>query len=304
MAEVALASCPRCGAPRAAAPDCQKCGVIYAKALSPRVETYAPVPPEPQPSGAVWTGDLDDARLEQRLRVFSVPLVLVFAHLIVATGLGHALTRIFLSMLVHELGHAVTAWLCGYAAFPTLWVTPRSPGRMFLFAAFLSLALAAGAVLFWRSGRRWTAAALGALLALQLFLTLGISVRSAEALIAFGGDAGCFVLGTALMCTFYANSESNLVRSWLRWGFLVIGGFAFSDALATWWAARTDFDAIPFGEIEGVGLSDPSRLTETYGWTTHHLIHSYLTVAGVSFAVLIAFYLLGLRARRFQTTDG
>jgi len=303
MAEVALATCPRCGAPRAVGPDCPKCGVIYAKAHDPRAPRDVPPDPGANVSTTTWTGDLEDARLEHNLRLFAVPVALLFAHLVVATQLGRALTRIFLSMLVHETGHAVTAWLCGYMAFPTLWVTPRSSARVPLLVVILSLALVLGTVLLWRAGRRWTAAGLGALLGLQLFLTLGLSAPRAEALIAFGGDAGCSVLGVALMCTFYANSESNLVRGWLRWGFLVIGAFAFSSALATWWAARTDFDAIPFGEIEGVGLSDPSRLTETYGWTTHQLINRYLAIAGVSFAILTAFYLRGLRARRIQSTD-
>jgi hypothetical protein len=298
MADVALATCPRCGAPRAASLDCPKCGVIYAKAHQPHALVVAPQVLEPEASSKVWEGDLEEARLEHRLRLFAVPAALIFAHLVVATRFGHAVTRIFLSMFVHELGHAVAAWLCGYTAFPALWVTLMSSGRVASFAIVLSLALGLATFWLWKVGRQWSAAALGTVLVLQLALTLGLSARSAQALIAFAGDAGCFVLGAALMCTFYANSESSLVRGWLRWGFLVIGAFAFSDALATWWAARSDSDAIPFGEIEGVGLSDPSKLTETYGWTIHQLIHRYLVVAAVSFAVLAVVYALGLRAQR------
>lgn len=297
MAEVAFATCPHCGAPRATSPDCPKCGVIYAKAHWPRPPVVAPEPPEPETSAITWHGDLEDAQLEYRLRLFAVPIALIVAHFIVATRLGHALTRIFLSMFVHELGHAVAAWLCGYTAFPTLWLTQMSSERVVSFAVVLSLALALGAFWLWKSGRPWGAAVLGTLLAVQLAFTVGLSARSAQALIAFAGDAGCFVLGAALMCAFYANSESSLVRGWLRWGFLAIGAFAFSDALTTWWAARSDSDAIPFGEIEGVGLSDPSRLTETYDWTIHQLIQRYLVVAGVSLAALAVIYALGLRGR-------
>ena len=36
---------------------------------------------------------------------------------------GHCLQRTFLSMMVHELGHAVTAWWCGFGALPGLWKT-------------------------------------------------------------------------------------------------------------------------------------------------------------------------------------
>lgn len=294
MVDIALATCPQCGAPRAASLDCPKCGVIYAKAHPPRMHHAVPEVPDAQASGT-WKGDLEDARLEYRLRLFALPLALIFAHFVVATRLGHALARIFLSMFVHELGHALAAWLCGYTAFPALWVTPMSSGRVASFAVVLSVALALGAYMLWRTGRHWGAAAVGTVLMVQLALTLVLPARSAQALIAFAGDGGCFVLGVGLMCTFYANSESSLVRGWLRWGFLVIGAFAFSDALATWWAARSDSDAIPFGEIEGVGLSDPSKLTETYGWTIRQLIQRYLTVAGVSFAALTVAYAVGLR---------
>jgi len=298
MADVALATCPRCGATRAESLDCPRCGVIYAKAHQPPAPVAALPVVEPEASTAVWEGDLEDARLEHQLKLFAVPVALIVAHFVVATRFGHAVTRIFLSMFVHELGHAVAAWLCGYTAFPALWVTLMSSERVASLAIVLSLALGLGTFLLWRVERPWSAAALALVLVLQLSLTLSLSPRGAQALIAFAGDGGCFVLGTALMCNFYANSESSLVRGWLRWGFLVIGAFAFSDALATWWAARSDFDAIPFGEIEGVGLSDPSKLTETYGWTTRQLINRYLVVAAVSFTALAVVYAVGLRAQR------
>ena len=68
------------------------------------------------------------------------------------------------------------------------------------------------------------------------------------------------------MLTLYAPEGSALKRDWLRWGFLVIGAAAFADAYEQWWAARTDPDRIPFGMNEGAGLSDPSVLSDRYGW--------------------------------------
>src|SRR5216683_1473294 len=176
MAEVALATCPRCGAPRAASIDCPKCGVIYAKAHQPHAPVAAPQVLEPEASTGVWEGDLEDARLEHRLRLFAVPAALIFAHFVVAT----------------RFGHAVAAWLCGYTAFPALWVTLMSSGRVPSFVIVLSLALGLGVFWHWKVERQWSAAALGTVLVLQLALTLGVSARSAEALIAFAGDGGCF----------------------------------------------------------------------------------------------------------------
>ena len=56
--------------------------------------------------------EVAEAELESRLRRFGIPVALVVAVLLVKTGIGHFFLRTFLSMWVHELGHAVTAWLC------------------------------------------------------------------------------------------------------------------------------------------------------------------------------------------------
>jgi hypothetical protein len=114
----------------------------------------------------------------------------------------------------------------------------------------------------------------------------------------FGGDAGCMVLGTLLMATLYVRRGHVLHRGWLRWGFLVIGSAAFCDAYATWWAARKNFDTIPFGENEGSGPSDPSRLVGDYGWATGDMVHRYVLLGALCLAVLAALYVLGLRRRQ------
>jgi hypothetical protein len=54
------------------------------------------------------------------------------------------------------------------------------------------------------------------------------------------------------------------------------------------------FEDIPFGEIEGVNLSDPSLLTQMYGWSVAQLIDRYLLLAKVCFVVLFALYVWGL----------
>ena len=67
-------------------------------------------------------------------------------------------------------------------------------------------------------------------------------------------DGVGMVLASALMATFFFGKRTQLYQGWLRWGFLAIGAAAFTDMFATWWKAQSDTAAIPFGEIEGVGL--------------------------------------------------
>lgn len=233
----------------------------------------------------------DDPALEWKLRAAAVPAAIALAFAFHAWPTGHWLQRTFLSMMVHELGHATTAWWCGFAALPTVWKTliPEARGAL---APVLVLAVEAALILRgWNRQRMaWVAAGL-ALAGVQAIGTLGTSVYRAQEAITFGGDAGAMVLGTLLMLTFFAGPESRLRTQQLRWGFLVIGAAALVDTFATWTAARRDPDAIPFGEIEGVGLSDPSKLDEIYNWTAHQIVHRYLEVGTACFVVLAAAWL-------------
>jgi hypothetical protein len=242
--------------------------------------------------------EVSDARLEGRLRTWAIPLALAVCFLLVSTGPGHFLVRVFLSMWVHEVGHATAAWLCGFPAFPGPWLTPMAQSRSGAFGFLVFAALAGGAILTWRAERRPLSAALIALLALQLFCTLALSVDRARQLIVFMGDGGCLVLGSLLMLTVYAPEDSALKQGWLRWGFLVIGAAAFADAFAQWWASRTDVDRIPFGMNEGVGLSDPSVLQETYRWSTEQIVGRYVALGSVCLAVVALAYAWALLRRR------
>jgi len=234
----------------------------------------------------VNTWEVAEADLEARLRRWGIPVALAAAWLLVKTGPGHFLLRTFLSMWVHEIGHAVTAWLCGFPAFPGPWLTPTARDRSLVFALLIFAALAYAT---WRWSR-W----LGALLALQLVCTL-LPADRARQLIYFMGDGGALILGTALMLTLYAPEGSALQRDWLRWGFLVIGAASFADVFEQWWSARSNPDRIPFGMNEGAGLSDPSVLSERFGWSADRLVHAYVAVGVVCAVVLAAAYLRNLR---------
>jgi hypothetical protein len=245
-----------------------------------------------------WQGEAEDARLELKIRLLALPSALLLTWMLHSTGMGHRLLRIFLSMWIHEFGHAVTAWLTGFMAFPGPWATSISDVRSPFFS--LLLAVGFGALVFrgWKLQHRPTLIAGLVLLGLQGVGTLLVRSAMARSFITFGGDGGCLVLGTLLMTTLYAGRDSSLHKGWLRWGFLVIGAAAFTDAFKTWWSARTNFGAIPFGRIEGVGLSDPTKLVDWFGWSSNAMISRYMTLAWACLAVLTVVYVVGvLRAR-------
>ncbi|HYI01540.1 hypothetical protein [Hyalangium sp.] len=304
-------SCPRCGAPRAPAPECPRCGIYYAKAEARAAQAAAtvaappaflPLEPERPPhlpaEALTWNEDAEDAQLELKIRLFAIPAALLLTWVLHSTGMGHSLLRIFLSMWIHELGHAVTAWLTGYTAFPGPWATSIAEVRSPSFSVLLAAGLGALTYRGWKLRHRPTLIAGITLLCLQLVGTVLVRGGMARSFITFGGDGGCLVLGTLLMLTLYAGKDSSLHRGWLRWGFLVIGAAAFTDAFKVWWDSWRDRGEIPFGRIEGVGLSDASRLTEWFGWSADSLISRYLGLAWICLAVLAILYVAGvLRAR-------
>jgi hypothetical protein len=164
-------------------------------------------------------------------------------------------------------------------------------------AVLLFAALAWGIFWAWRTARPRLVTAFGALALVQLFCTLALSAPRAQQLILFAGDGGALVLGTLLMLTLYAPEGSALKQGWLRWGFLAIGAASFADVFEQWWSSRHDPDRIPFGMNEGVGLSDPSRLSDQFGWSADQLVSRYVVLGCLCLLVLACAYFFGLRQR-------
>ena len=250
-----------------------------------------------QPISAVLVGTedvaVDDPRLEWRLSVAAIPAALLLALLFHALTPG--LQRIFFGMPVHELGHAITAWLCGYSAIPTLWKTLVPESRGVVAPLVLVGLIGYGMFRAYLAEKPAYIALLAASLLVQGWGTLLISESTAEMLFTFGGDGMGMVLAAALMASFFFGKRTRLYKESLRWGFLVIGAAAFIDMFATWFVALWNVDVIPFGENEGSGLSDPMKLLEEHGWRTGTMVRRYVAVGACSLAALAVVYAWGVR---------
>ncbi len=227
---------------------------------------------------------------EQKVRAAAIPAAFLVAWLFHQWPMGHMLQRTFLSMIVHEVGHAVTGWWCGFAAIPGLWKTlvPETRGAIWI---AVTATCAGITYLGWRNERWWLLATGLGLGALEL-LAHNLDTETAHQWVTFGGDGGAMVLGSCLMATFFI---PKLAEHGLRWGLLSIGAAAFVDTFATWWTARSNTDVIPFGEIEGVGLSDPSKLQDVFGWSTDVIVHRYVTLGACCLIALAIVYVWQLR---------
>jgi hypothetical protein len=266
----------------------------------PPAETAGePRPPSGRSAAAEFARGhtLAEARSELQLARYAVPAALLTSLMLAQTDMGRFVLRTFFGMWLHELGHAVAAWLCGYPAFPGPWFTSVGEERSFLFA----LAITAGlAYAIWRArteGERvWMGVAI-AVLVLQLALTVVLSPARAHVLITFCGDAGSMVFGAALMAAFFVPPGHKLHRDWLRWGFLVIGAASFADTFPEWWTARHDPGVIVFGEIEGRADTDPTVLVDS-GWTVVQMVSRYVAIGVLSLVGLAAAQVLHFRRTR------
>ena len=238
------------------------------------------------PSSSAPDSVRNDARRELKYRILALPLALLLARLVAGTGLRMAAGM--LALVLHESGHAITAWLTGRWAVPLLWVTPHGQERSWYIVLALAAAIVFGGFKAWKAQRWGWVFAAGAVLILQVVALC----LPAGALIVFFGDGGAMVLATILMATFYAPRESALYKNWgLRWGLLAIGALSFVHVFLLW---SGPYEDLPFGEIEGVNLSDPSLLTEMYGWSVIQMVDRYVRLGEVCIVALSGLYLWGL----------
>jgi hypothetical protein len=307
---VSALTCPWCQAPRAEGPSCPKCGANYAKAEAIKSQGRAAAPAEPARAeaspqsrildltNAVDPEERVDSELELKFCIAAIPafLALGFVMHLVLPGVQ----RLAFTMPVHELGHAVAAWFCGYFAIPTLWVTLMFGERGFLMPLVLAGLFGWLGLRAWRA-EKWLHVALCAgAIALVAIGSFGLKERTARMLFAFGGDALGMVIGALLMASFFFGKGTQLYRGALRWGFGVIGGGAFVSIFALWWGARTDTGLIPFGEQERAGHSDATTLTEEFAWTDEQLVSRHVMVGVASLAALALVYAWGVwRAWRY-----
>jgi hypothetical protein len=291
--------CPKCQFDHASqTTECLRCGIVFSRFEEPAVLSStksnevvtAPTFAQDSAEDQVPPRARNDAYKELKYRIIALPLALLVARLLASSGFG-AVSGM-LAMVLHESGHAITAWLAGRWAVPMLWVTMHGDDRSWLVVLAVTTAIGCGGFLAWRARLwGWVCAAAAMLIVQVVFLN---APAPPGALIVFGGDGGALLLSTVLMAAFYAPRESWVYKNWgLRWGLLVIGALSFMYVFHSW---SGPYENIPFGEIEGVNLSDPSLLTEMYGWSVIQLVDRYIFLATACLVTLAVVYIWGLIA--------
>ena len=108
-----MTTCAWCDAPRVAGHTCPRCGADYARAEQikshGRAQAVAPVVPVFEP---IRERVVEDPALELKFCIVAIPAALALG--VLFHFLTPGLQRIVFGMPLHELGHAVSAWFCGF----------------------------------------------------------------------------------------------------------------------------------------------------------------------------------------------
>jgi len=197
-------------------------------------------------------------------------------------------------IVIHELGHALTAWLSGRIAVPlpmgiTFWGPPN-----LVVSLFVTALLATYGVLAWRERRLFAVGTALALFMLQFCLSWLIPRSASEMWITFGGIGGELLISAFVIVAFYYPAPDRV--RWDFWRFVLLPPAASALVMQAllWEKAVTDSSVIPMGSALSAsrdGSGDLEKLVQLYGWTIERIVESYRLLAFVCLVVIALHYL-------------
>lgn len=289
---------------------CPYCEGIFARLSDLAAMRRIPEARRPPPLGAAPAVTVDPdvpefAFLSVPQTALALPVALGVAWLLRASGVaGMVLGGARIPL--HELGHALAAWFCGFSAVPIpfgmTWLGDARAVSMWL---LLAVSLGAAAWRLYRAEERAWAGLFAALLVLQQFTTWATSDSTRRLLITFGGSAGELLLSATLIALFHARMPARLRWDQARWIALFVGAFILLNQTLLWRGARLDHELIPWGSVMGED-GDMQRLERDHGWAPSRIALRYAAFAHASGALAAAAWVASLGAawRRRVTARG
>ena len=200
-----------------------------------------------------------------------------------------------ITIWIHECGHALAAWLCGYRALPlpfgwTSISSDRSPFVYFGILVLLGLLLRSGL----QEKRRWPIILAIILAILQFYMTWIISEHTTFLLFSFSGIGGEFILSTLFIVSFFFPLPDYWHWDFYRYPALIAAGFTFIGSFSRWRQIDKGLEAIPWGTLfggAGDAGGDMNQLSEVYGWTDQRIIDTYSSIGSACAIAIASVYL-------------
>lgn len=221
---------------------------------------------------------------------WAFPLAFIMCLLLTSIPIFGNLLGYAITLILHEIGHAIIFWLRGIFAVPSFGVTlgtQFSWGFFFSFVLIITIILVLGVL-----KRRIALVRVGLVIFILLItFTFIIPERIGEQLVNYGGLGGELYLSMGLIILFYYWPSFGVTRAKERYFFLVFGMIAFYTACNTWWQTLFDANAIPMGAIIGpASYGDLNRLQNQFGWSVEFILRVYYVTAFLCLMIIVAHY--------------
>ncbi len=226
----------------------------------------------------------------------ALPIALLLAIIAQALVFPKLLLR-GVQLWIHEVGHALVAWLSGHGATPLPfgWTNVSEDRSLIVYFCFLILLL----ILFWsgwREQKRWAMVMAVILLIVQFYLTWIMPEYSTTTWISFGGVGGELLLSTVLMVCFYFPLPDRWRWDFWRYPVLLMAAYTFTASFGMWHQIKAGAAEIPWGTMlggQGDTGGDMNKLSAN-GWSDAQIVNTYSHLGNICLLVLIGIYVVFL----------
>ena len=239
---------------------------------------------------------------------FALPTAFLVSLFVASVDFLRILSFLFSTIPLHEMGHALIAWMGGRWAIPLGAIVPtagmtlisysRSLLCIFLFFTLLLVAL------YWAFTKqyRYHLNLLLLIFGLSCYLTFGIDEMELAGIVSMGGILGEIVLSTFLIVSFYYNLTTRFRWDFWRFPALLFGTTAFLNTALQWYRIKNNLEAMPMGSaISAEGARDMSGdLNQLIlaGWSPGQITLIYWSFIKTCALIIATYYISGIFRER------
>jgi hypothetical protein len=254
-----------------------------------------------------WTGLSEPSRVQ----ILLLPISLVLGSILSKLGFLAMLLWYFVTIPLHETGHAVGAWLGSRIALPIGAFIPMAGftvmGEKRSFFAGTVIAAGLFALAAWGKRRRSGGLLLFTVLVFAFWVhwTFFVSPTEWQRFSIWAGVGGEFFLSTFLILLGFYDLPERMHWEFLRMPAILYGGLGFGASLGRWIAIQAGRASVPMGSFLSGGSDtngDMERLIRVHGWTMDHIVRSYLGL-GFFCAFLIAAHWIYVLSSKLRTSQ-
>lgn len=239
---------------------------------------------------------------------FALPTAFLVSLIFASIDFLRILSFLFATIPLHEMGHALVAWMGGRwavplgAIVPTAGMTLISDSRSTFFIILFFSLLAAGIYRTFTMQYRFHLSLLLLIFALSCFLTFGIGELQLAAFISMAGILGEIVLSTFLIVCFYYNLTTRFRWDFWRFPALFFGTTAFTNTALQWYRIKNNLQEMPMGSaVSAEGAKDMTGdLNQLIlaGWSTGQITLIYWSFIKTCALIIVTYYVSGFLRER------